>query len=707
MGKVIALQEATRVASSDSALVFIDECYARLQALPDFVMRPGQRDLSYDVCKALVANEPIAAEAPTGTGKTIAYLVGAIAAAEKLRVIKDIPIVVATATVGLQSQILTGDLPKLVDAGIINANDPVLAKGRGRYFCASAAERLLDGKALRSQVDFFDEDANKEAIALEDVSRWLDAWRSHSWTGDIDSYKGAVPKTWSLVAAANETCVAQKCDHYNVCPFFNARRALSSARVIIANHDLVLADLAMAKEGQEPLFSTDRYLVVFDEAHHLPDKALDAGSASFDFEEVSLELPKLLVWTRIWQKQGELARLMDKQKLNASDFDPQQLLSTLEQAKAVVDALEVDESTKLFRFENGELPADLFKSLELAYAQCQYIGTSLKDAIQAIKQTNVGEKSPLLAAAIQELLFLAAGSKSVLSSLEKALLLLTGRDRAVRWVDKGRDKLRLMVCPLEGAQVLQSLMWGTERVRVAMVSATLKDFDGFERFAARCGAPTSLRTKTLPHIFPYRESTMYLVQMQSSPRQDEKEAFRKELMQALPRFINPNEGTLVLFPSHSLMSEMMPRLRAQFGSAVIAQNDKGIKELVSDHKKRIDEGKGSVLCGLATLAEGLDLPGKYCTHVLICALPFTAPTTPVEQELQEVMGKDYFEKRALPDTLVKMVQMVGRLMRRESDRGRITIFDKRLIYTKWGRKMLGALPGFKRQIVSPEQPPQV
>lgn len=707
MGKVFQIKEATRVVAGDASLIFIDECYARLRALPGFVMREGQRDLSYAMCKAMVAGEPLAAEAPTGTGKTLAYLVGAIAAAEKLKTTRVIPIVVATATVGLQSQILMGDLPRLVQAGIIGANDAVLAKGRGRYFCARSAERLTEGEDPSTQVDFFDESGNELAVSTAEILELLKDWSTHLWTGDRDSYtKPVSPESWAPVAASSATCLAHKCDHYANCPFFNARRALSDAKLIIANHDMVLADLAMVRDGIEPLFSGGRYLVVFDEAHHLPDKALEAGSASFEVEKLLEEFPKLLGFSRTWQRYGELAKLFEKQKLHASDFDPGALLNALGTVKRETATLEVDAETGQLRFEAGRMPEELAKALALAHTHCASLTLAIQDGGKALRQTNLGEKNPGLKTVITDLLYQLAGLSSMVSQLNKALALLTSPVRAVRWLFKKGATTSLHSSPVEGAEVLRELVWGNERVVVGMVSATLQDFDGFERFKSRSGAPDSLRTMALPHIFPYRENTLYLVEMQHSPKQDEKVGFLKELTASMPGFIDPDEGTLVLFPSRSMMKEVVPTLRKEFGSRVLVQGETGIKELIKDHTARITSGKGSILCGLATLAEGLDLPGDLCSHVIICALPFTVPTSPVEQELQEMLGRDYFSKRALPDALVKLVQMVGRLMRRESDRGRITVFDKRLLFTRWGLKMLGALPGFKRQRVFPEQPPK-
>lgn len=708
MGQVIAIKDATRVVAGDPVLTFIDECYDRLGKVPGFVARPGQRDLSVAICKALVADEPIAAEAPTGTGKTIAYLVGAIAAAEKLRTTKDIPIVVATATVGLQSQVLTGDLPRLVQAGIVNEGSSLLAKGRGRYFCVANAERLVEEGLPSTQTDFFAEEANEAVVDLSAVPELLQSWHGNAWTGDIDSYAKPVPsQAWSRVQANSATCLGHKCEHYNSCPFFNARRSLSNARIVVANHDLVLSDLAMEKDGQDPLFP-GRYLLVFDEAHHLPDKALEIARGEVKVHELLEELPKAISVSRGWQKHPELLKLLDKSKLSLSDLDTFGVINGLEAVRDELSMLTVDEETKTHRFETGRLPEGLTRALNHTQAACALFKDAVHDATRALKQSNLPEKNALLKPMVQELLYVSAGVSSLLGQMDKTLRLLVSADRAVRWVERDKKKnewLILCTSPLEGADVLRGLLWENERVAVATVSATLQDFEGFERFKMRSGAPDCLRTMALPHIFPYRENTIYLVTMAHTPRQEEREDFLNELTDSLPGFINPSEGTLVLFPSKAMMHHVVRTLRKTHPGAVLVQNDMGVKELVKVHKGRIDAGKGSILCGMATLAEGLDLPGSYCTHVVICALPFSVPTSPVERELQEELGKDYFNKRALPDALTKLIQMTGRLMRRESDRGRITVFDKRLHTTRWGRRLLDAMPNFKRNTISPRRPP--
>jgi ATP-dependent DNA helicase DinG len=704
MGQVIAIKDATRVSSGDSVLTFIDECYARLAALPSFIVRPGQKDLSYKICQSLVSGEPLAAEAPTGTGKTLAYLIGAIAANEKLRTLKDVPIVVATATVGLQSQILTGDLPRLVEAGIIHQGDALLAKGRGRYFCIKSAERQTDDGEASPQVDFFDAEANQESLVLEDIQQMLSAWQAHTWTGDFDSYSETPSPHIGKVAAASDTCVGHKCEHFSNCPFFVARRALSNAKIIIANHNLVLSDLSMVKDGVDPLFPFGKYLVVFDEAHHLPDKALEAGSAKLEFSTVLAELPRIIGFSKAWQKNSELSKLFAKHKLHSGDFEIGGLVNALTAAQAETEPLEPEAETGQYRFEQGVLPEGLASALSAAKVCADSLSQVMRDATQTLKQSTLAERTPALGPLQMELLYMAAGINSTVNGLGKALNLLLSSSRAVRWLFKNEINVEVHVSPLEGADVLKDLLWNSERVAVGMVSATLQDFEGFDRFKTRSGAPDYLKTMVLPHIFPYAENNMYLVDMQYSPQFETRQEFQTELLSVMPTFIDETEGTLVLFPSRTLMQRAMPELREKFGRIVLGQDDMGIKSLIQEHKDRIDAGKGSILCGLATLAEGLDLPGNYCTHVIICTVPFTVPTSPVERELQEVMGRDYFEKRALPDALMRITQMVGRLMRRESDRGRLTVFDKRLYYKKWGRQILHAIPRFKVQRVSPGHP---
>lgn len=690
MGQVIPIHEV-RADTPD----FIDEAYAKLAALPNFRVRDGQKHLSREIANAIIDGKTLAAEAPTGTGKTLAYLIGALAAHQKLSAIKALPIVVATATKGLQSQILTGDIPRLVDAGILSMSAVVLAKGRRNYLCVSEAERLVGASDSTGQYDLLDEERNQEVQSIEEIRECLEEFHGKAWKGDWDAYTGMPPDDHEKIRASADTCVGRKCEHYDVCPFFNARAAMSYATVIVANHDLVLSDLTMHRAEQEPLFPGGRYIAVFDEAHNLPDKALDAGSAHVNLAPYREHLDKLPIFSRNLYRVGDIAKLMDKSHITEVDFHPGQLLSALDEVMAQIQAIEVDPDGRQARFPGGVVPEALDKAIRFAFARADLLNQALSNSTSELKKTNLGDRNPAAKSVIAELLYSASFFSSKVKNLVQALALFCDdSERAIRWVKHDENLAELHTSPVEGADVLNRLVWGNTRLLPVLVSATLKDFEGFDRFRARSAMPADTRMVVLPHIFPYKESELVLVDTHFSPRFETKVEYRAELRALMPTHIDPSEGTLVLFPSASLLDETVPVLKERFPGMVLSQREAPVEVVVRDHKKRITTGQGSILCGLATMAEGLDLPGDFCTHVIICALPFVAPTSPVEQELADILGPRYFGERALPDALIKMIQMVGRLMRRETDRGRITVFDKRLLYTAWGRRMLHALPRF-------------
>jgi ATP-dependent DNA helicase DinG len=699
MAQVIALDEARR--APREAPDFIDDAYRRLAALPGFRVRPDQAALSREVCRALVAGEPLAAEAPTGTGKTFAYLIGALAAAELLAAPQRPPVVIATATVGLQQQVLAGDLPRLVEAGILAEGEAVLAKGRRRYFCVLAAEQLVEEGTQGSQLDLLDAERNAQLEEVEAVREMLEQFHGRAWDGDFDAYCGTPTSARDKVSASADTCLGRRCPYFDICPFFRARARLAHARVIVANQDLVLSDLAMARAEKDPLFPATHYLCVFDEAHNLPDKALEAGSAHLQLETTRAELARLpLAWKAV-SRHVELVRLLARQGIEAGSFDPAALTGALQACTQEVCTLAVEDETRQLRFAAGVLPDGVRAAAELTLSHARAQAKTLEAATESLRGTNLGERGAALASAIGEGLRHLSGFGGQLRDLVRALELFVDARRAVRWVYHDGPQASLHVCPLEGADVLREVLWVSPRVRVAMVSATLRDFAGFERFAARAGTPANLRTVALPHIFPYHECELRVVDMAHSPRFETRESYERELAELLPRAIDPIEGTLVLFPSRRLLQRTLPALREALGTQVLVQGELGIRELVREYRRRRETGQGAVLCGLATLAEGLDLPGALCTHVIVCALPFTVPTSPVERELAEQMGARYFRERVLPDALVRLIQMVGRLMRRETDRGRITLFDKRLVSTQWGRKLLAALPPFRRRRLRP------
>ncbi|HBT59023.1 MAG TPA: ATP-dependent DNA helicase DinG, partial [Pseudomonas sp.] len=169
----------------------------------------------------------------------------------------------------------------------------------------------------------------------------------------------------------------------------------------------------------------------------------------------------------------------------------------------------------------------------------------------------------------------------------------------------------------------------------------------------------------------------------------------------LPEILADERGSLVLFSSRKQMLEVFAGVPAEFRQRVLVQGDLSKQELIRQHRKQVDDGKQSVIFGLASFAEGVDLPGKYCEHVVIAKIPFAVPDDPVEAALAEWIeknGGNPFMEIAVPDASLRLIQACGRLLRTESDSGTVTVLDRRLVTQRYGKAILNALPPFRREI---------
>jgi ATP-dependent DNA helicase DinG len=173
------------------------------------------------------------------------------------------------------------------------------------------------------------------------------------------------------------------------------------------------------------------------------------------------------------------------------------------------------------------------------------------------------------------------------------------------------------------------------------------------------------------------------------------------LVQMLPELLSSSEGSLVLFSSRKQMEQVFAALAADWQERILLQDSMSKQEVLNRHRERIDGGSGSVIFGLASFSEGVDLPGAYCSHVVIAKIPFAVPDEPVESALAEwieARGGNSFMEMSVPDAALKLVQASGRLLRTETDRGRITLLDRRIVSKRYGRAILDSLPPFRRDI---------
>jgi ATP-dependent DNA helicase DinG len=477
---------------------------------------------------------------------------------------------------------------------------------------------------------------------------------------------------------------------------------LQAAKLIVANQDLVLSDLRLASEPDgAPIFPVQQYLLVVDEAHRFPGKAQESGSTAIDclqaialLEELPAVIEKLL-------RHPKVSRLLERGATLYEMLNPGNATEALTRAREIM--LEVSEESDERQLPLKEPGADpriaaLEGQMEVALEGCARVAKNFAALRAALTEVKFPETNPVERKAFFDAWFLVSFNSTRMGRLREALDTFTACRDGVRWIERAEERgaeMLLRGCPMEGGQVLMRLLWGNERARTVMVSATLSAFGSFARFAAKAGLSRRAQTCVLPSSFEYRSSTLVVKRLRHSPRQAERSEWEAEFAHALPLTVREDEATLVLFPSRRLLENNVEALRRRFGDAVLVQGALPIATLTEVHRARVDAGELSILCGLDSLAEGLDLPGKYCTHVIIAALPFTPPVTPLERRYRDLLGERYFQDRAMPDAMLKLKQMVGRLLRSEKDRGRITVLDPRLASTRWGRQMLKSLPPFR------------
>jgi ATP-dependent DNA helicase DinG len=671
---------------------FVEDTYSALASPAGLTPRVAQVELSSLIDRALTTKTPFVAEAPTGTGKTIAYLVGALSAQKKT----NIPIVVATATKALQAQLLSNDLPKLFEAGVLSPSDVAIAKGKSNFLCIQNAHGALEGL---SQLDLEPEVFVSETVvkgSAPEIEEILEQYETLGWDGDFDLYpKTITPATRMAIAVSGDTCIGKKCTAYKDCAFFKAKAAVLGKQLIVTNHDLLLADLLLVAEDLEPTLSVGNYYLVVDEAHHLPQKAIQVGSKEAALTKLLLSLPKLIGVQRILKASPDLKALLVADSLTEASFDKAEATFALRDVIFELMDLPIDEKTEIHRFPRGVLSDSLRAKLNGLVLALSLLRKNLDRLVTRMNAVEDLPKHVLEKA--REVRNRSIDVKSLAKDCMECVEVYLNNDEFAKWFFRKEDSVILHAAPLEGAQVLRRLLWTSDRVvSTVLLSATLRDINGFTRYRKKVGAPPSIRTRVLPHTFHYENSDLVVAGMEYSPKPGDRQGFLRELKTKLPRSIRSNEGTLVLFPSWALLNELVPVLREFLGESVIrVQGELPLKVLIADHKRDIDEGLGGVLAGVATMSEGLDLPGSYCSHVVVVALPFAVPNDPVEQELSDILGPRYFSERSLPDATARLLQMVGRLIRRESDTGRITVFDNRLGATNYGRQMLQSLPPFK------------
>lgn len=646
-------------------------------------------------------------EAGTGTGKTVGYLIAALPIARALKK----TVVVSTGTIALQEQLIHKDIPELLEACDWDYSC-ALVKGRGRYACNLRMEQCLDSiKAKDAGLFLFeDEQQFNPNVQTETLFREMsDALEDGSWNGDRDSWDTHIKDIeWSALTVDRRQCSGRRCRFVNQCPFFKARTDLEESDCIVANHDLVMADLALG--GGAILPPPEDCIYICDEGHRLGDTAIRHFGAQCRINSTLSWLERIPKQCKgqapIFAKDTALAEQLPRIEKEAAKIT--ELLSmAYPLLKEQMD--KADDYEGIYRFSHGD------------------VGTAIRDIATQITQHTSGwlGRLEVLEDSLNEALSdkqYPAATPDIELFYQQAGTWLSGAERLLALWDRLHKELQQgnmpMACwlkledtgggnvdisvnasPIQAAEILRERLWGSCYGAV-LTSATLRSLGNFNTLQRETGVPDSAHFLSVAGAFDYAKAASLRVPS-DAVEGNNVDDHTQHIVDNIESMVEKKAGTLVLFSSRRQMQQVHDELPNDLVKLILIQGQYSNREMVRLHKERIDQGSTSMLFGLASFAEGVDLPGDYCRHVVIAKLPFAVPNEPLQQALAEwieARGGNSFFDISLPLASLRLIQACGRLLRTESDTGTVTILDKRLLTKRYGKQLLDALPPFRREL---------
>lgn len=650
-------------------------------------------------------------EGPTGVGKSLAYLLaGGIMAQTRGK-----RLIVSSATVALQEQLVDRDLPFLVEKSGLELTF-ALAKGRGRYLCPYKLYQLTQNNAQQNLLGFeapevlWDSKPKPEELKLlHDIA---DEFSARRFNGDRDTWPEKIDDAiWLKVTNDRHGCLKTACPNRPECPFYLARDVLETVDVVVANHDLLLADISMG--GGVILPAPENSFYCIDEAHHLPKKALSRFAAEHSWN--------IAVWTleKLPQLTGKIAALTDKAELaNLADEAAASLLDSLhewqfhlaEEPSLSLGPSENDRRTNsepTWLWEDGKIPEGLETTVSntaVAVRSLLKHVIGLNDALSAARREKEQDGALLDRLTGDFGIFIARIEQisavwDLLSTVP-----LEGEEPLAKWITRRADDKNDYIfnaSPISSASHLANSLW-RRAAGAVLTSATLQSLGNFNLMLRQTGLQWLPETTTLALKSPFdfeKQGELYIPPIYASPK--DPEAHTAAIIEWLPKLISPGEaiGTLVLFSSRKQMQDVALRLPGDYLPLLLVQGELPKAVLLQKHHRAIEEGKASIIFGLDSFAEGLDLPGTACVQVIIAKLPFAMPDNPIEKTQNrwiEQRGGNPFIEITVPEAGIKLIQAVGRLIRTEQDYGRVTILDNRVKTQRYGQQLLAGLPPFKR-----------
>ena len=604
---------------------------------PRYEYRPAQLEMAEEVAATLENRRHLIAEAGTGTGKTLAYLIPIILSGRR--------VVISTGTKNLQEQLFTKDLPFL--KRLFPDVRATLMKGRANYLCRQKLYDLERQPALSG---------------LEEVELYAQVrkWEEHTKTGDRTELAGLPDKSelWGRIDARRETCTGQKCPQFERCFITLMHQRAAEADVTIVNHHLFFADLALKQTDYATLLP-EYQAVVFDEAHELEDVATQYFGLQFSNYRVE-----------------ELARDTDH-TLRQKDLRSEEVVSAIAElrrrAETFFSLFPVREGR--FAFHNRE---QFLEGNRAAYASLLNTLLRLETELKRIKNRP------------EELNNLAGRAAELRGTLE-TVIENQDRNYVFWWERRGRG-LFIEASPIDISSILRGRLF--DQVETAILtSATLAVCGSFDFLKRRLGLDHAME-----HVFPShfdfkRQALLYTPPQMPDPRDS---GFGRRAADEVVEILKATRGrAFVLFTSYQQMRDIHERVRPRLRFPLLIQGQAPRTALL----ERFRSTPHAVLFATSSFWQGVDVQGEQLSAVIIDRLPFAVPSDPVVaariQQLNEEGGNAFIEYQ-VPEAVIALKQGFGRLIRSTNDRGVLAILDPRLTRKQYGQQFFQSLPDYGR-----------
>jgi ATP-dependent DNA helicase DinG len=670
---------------------------------PLFEERPSQVAMLRRVSEAFNHDEICAAEAGTGVGKSLAYLIPAVAWAIQ----NGERVVVSTNTINLQQQLVEKDIPL---AKKVLGEDPkvVLVKGRGNYLCQHRLNEALEEMSLFEERD-------PDLLAIRE---WARTTETGSRT-DLSFYP--TDETWSKVCSEADACLGLRCGHREGCFVLKARRDAASAQIIIANHHLLFADLAFRLAGpgfDDPAVLPPFRRIIFDEAHNVEKAATSFFSKSFSRFMILRflgrlhrkrkgkitghfpALSRLLGSPALLKRVPSLIRAVQER---AEELDAAVLELFAGESSLLLDAGTMPDFRAAAAGALGNLSfsiRELADSFDEVFEQIEALGAGKAKRSDSLQETMIWDCRVQLSrlSGIADICDRFRGEEVGFNDIFWLEALASRRGSG----EDRESSVRLVITPLSIGPLMQEAVY--EPIRTAVfTSATLTVAGSFAYWAGRIGLKEGEGRepvfRSFPSPFNYQDQVLLGIPT-DSPAPDSPQ-HREFLSRFVTKALLASRGAgLVLFTSYSLLRDVhaaaLPEL-SRAGIRLLKQGDDDRARLLDSFRAE----RSSVLFATDSFWEGVDAPGDTLQMVILCRLPFRVPTEPILRARMaaiEERGGNPFGELSLPDAVMRMRQGFGRLMRRHDDTGVVLILDPRTVTKQYGSVFLESLPMTQRCI---------